>query len=76
MSEMSDSARSATPVVEQKALRRSSNESKQQVQLPRRLPDQNEKVLTDKLKVAESDLQMIREECEVLKKANERLVHQ
>ncbi|CAI2338093.1 unnamed protein product [Caenorhabditis sp. 36 PRJEB53466] len=77
MSEMSDSARSATPVIEEKKPSKGSNGNKQQLSVSaQRIADQNEKVLMDKLRVAENDLQMLREECELVKKANERLVQQ
>ncbi|PIC45857.1 hypothetical protein B9Z55_005739 [Caenorhabditis nigoni] len=81
MSEMSESARS-TPVIEEKKPRKGSNgnnlhsSNAHSSYQPPRIPDQNEKQLMEKLKVAENDLAMIQEECELLKKANERLVQQ
>ncbi|CAL2032956.1 unnamed protein product [Caenorhabditis brenneri] len=78
MSEMIESDRS-TPVIEEKKSRRGSNGTKKNGSVhhpPPRIPDQTEKVLMDKLKIAENDLAMLKEECELVKKANERLVQQ
>ncbi|CAP23600.2 Protein CBR-MKS-5 [Caenorhabditis briggsae] len=81
MSEMSESARS-TPVMEEKKPKKESNgnnvhsSNAHSSYQPPKIPDQNEKQLLEKLKVAENDLAMIQEECELLKKANERLVQQ
>lgn len=83
MSEMSDdeSGRSTPVIEEKKKPRRKSRKSSHQEPSknpipPPRIPDQTEKVLMDKLKVAENDLAMLQEECDLVKKANERLVHQ
>uniref|UniRef100_A0A8R1DXH8 C2-C2_1 domain-containing protein n=2 Tax=Caenorhabditis japonica TaxID=281687 RepID=A0A8R1DXH8_CAEJA len=82
MSSRSSSDRSVTHVSKAKVTKRGrhSNGTKQSsivtAPVPRPVVDQSEKVLLDKLRVAESDLQMLREECEIVKKANERLVQQ
>ncbi|CAR97805.1 Protein fantom [Caenorhabditis elegans] len=77
-----DESGRSTPVIEEKKKpRRKSRKSSHQEPSknpipPPRIPDQTEKVLLDKLKVAENDLAMLQEECDLVKKANERLVHQ
>ncbi|EFO85692.1 hypothetical protein CRE_02191 [Caenorhabditis remanei] len=78
MSDVTESGRS-TPIIEEKKPRRGSNGHRNTSSVshpPPRIPDQNEKVLMDKLKIAENDLSMLQEECELLKKANERLIQQ
>uniref|UniRef100_A0A1I7THW9 C2-C2_1 domain-containing protein n=1 Tax=Caenorhabditis tropicalis TaxID=1561998 RepID=A0A1I7THW9_9PELO len=77
ISDMAESDRS-TPIIEEKKRRRGSNGTRHTtpIQPPLRIPDQSEKVLIDKLKISENDLAILKEECELLKKANERLIQQ